>query len=263
MHVIAFVNFKGGVTKTSSAVGLGAALALKNYRVLLVDCDPQGHIALHLGIEREKLPNGLEDVFKGRNVELEDIITPTGQNNLFVAPSRRALLHARQDLLLRKNSDALLAKSIRALKNPFDFILIDTPPDEGILSVNAMYASRYIIIPTVLDSFSLDGINTLINSILELRDAYEEKEWDVLGILINRLDGRLITANNQNLDTLYGAFGDNKLILATKIRTDEQIKEAQRQGKTIFQHDPSSKGAKDFDALANEILKKLDMSLRD
>lgn len=257
MKSISFVNFKGGVTKTTSAVGLGSALAHKGKRVLIIDCDPQGHVSIHLGIDREALKHGVDDVLESRSSSVAEIIVTTAQENLFVAPSRRKLLHARNSLAVRANRDAVLSKAMRGLDDHFDYVLIDSPPDEGILAINAMYAAQFIVIPVILDSLSLDGINPLLDSILALKEAYEDRSLDILGVLINRYDRRLLTENARNLEILNAAFGGDGLMFNTRIRVDEDIRKAQAEGKTIFGFNPHSKGAEDFTALADEILDKL------
>lgn len=258
MKTVSFTNYKGGCTKTTSAVGLGSALSLKGYKVLLVDMDPQSHVALHLGVNAHELPVGIEDILESRNRSIGEAIVKASQDNLYFVPSRRRLLQARATLANRAGRDALLARAARDLNGTFDFMLIDSPPDEGILSLNAMYASQYIIIPTTLEELSLGGINPVISSILDLRDAYESKHWDILGVLINRFDARSRMGNTYALNVLADAFGQNEVVFDTKIRTDEQTKRAIRHGKTIHQYKSDSKAAIDYMFLADEILDRFE-----
>jgi chromosome partitioning protein len=252
---ISMINFKGGCTKTSSVVGLGSALAEMGKKVLLVDCDPQGHVSMHLGIGHENLELTLMDVLGSRHRSAANAILDTDEDNLFVVPATRDLLHARYSLSDRPRRDAILASALKPIKNKFDFVLIDTPPDEGLLSVNALYASRYFIIPTTLDVFSLTGIRPLIECLHLMREAYPDRKLDLMGVLINRYDARLKTQNNKNMDELSEQFGDK--IFETHIRADEEIRKAQAQGQTIFKCNPKSKGASDFAALAEEIVNKV------
>lgn len=257
-HIISLVNFKGGCTKTSSIIGIGAALALEEYRVLVVDCDPQGHAGVHLGVKPEDVDASIDNVLSDRTLNIKDIILETGTPGLCIAPSRKGLLHARQDLGNRPRRDALLSRALRPVVTDFDFILIDTPPDEGLLTVNAMYASRYIIIPTPLDTFSLMGISSLMDSFHVMKDAYEERELDILGVLVNRFDARTRKENASNLSKLTALFGD--LVFDTKIRVDEEIRRAQRKGRTVFESQGGrAKGAFDFTRLADEIIERLDL----
>lgn len=256
MNVIAVVNFKGGVAKTSSVVGLGESLARSGKRVLLVDCDPQAHVSAHLGIDADELDVSLTDVLE-KGVALQDIILETAAERLLVAPSKRSLAEARTYLASRKNRDATLAKALRGVEQFFDYLLIDTPPDEGILSVNAMYAAQYIVIPTPLDSFSLKGINTLIESIVSLQEAYEYRSWSILGVLVNRYDRRLGIENRMALKVLEEAFEEDGLLFDTRVRVDECVRQAQRKGLPIKQYSPTCKAAEDYEKLAREIETRL------
>ena len=249
---IGILNFKGGCTKTSSAVGLAAALSRCGKKVLLVDCDPQGHLAVHLGISHDDIQISMEDVLGRRDYQMADIIRETSENNLWLAPSRRGLNQARESLANRPRRDALLHRAIKPVTGEFDYIIIDTPPDEGLLTVNAMYASRYLLIPTPLDTLSLSGMEPLADSIFTMREAYEERELEVIGVIVNRFDARLRRQNRLNLDMLNEAFGD--LVFQTRIRADEEIRNAQADGQTVFQRGGKSKGAVDFTALADELV---------
>lgn len=253
---ISCINYKGGCTKTSSTVGLGAALALEGKRVLMVDCDPQGHLAVHLGISHSDIDMSIENVLGNRGSDIRDIILDTGTDNLLLAPSRKGLLHARETLANRPRRDALLARALTSVKQDFDYILIDTPPDEGLLTVNAMYASRYLIVPTPLDAFALTGISSLMESFQAVTEAYEDHRLDILGVLINKYDARRKKQNVKNMDCLAEQFGD--LIFNTKIRTDEEIRNAQSLGQTIFQRPGGRcKGAFDFTRLADEVIDRI------
>lgn len=255
MPIISFLNFKGGVTKTSSVVGLGAALAREGLHVLLVDTDPQGNIGVHLGISTDDV-NGLQDVLGHRNRTVTEIIIERAPH-LHVVPAGRSLGLARSELADRKNRDGLLAKALREVRGTYDLILIDTPPDEGLLSINAMYASQYVVFPTLLDSFSINGFNPLMAAFSEMRDAYDDKQLDILGILINRYDERLRTQNAVNFDALRDAFGESSLLFDTKVRTDEHVRKAQDAGMTIFELNPNTRAARDFVLLAHELCKRL------
>lgn len=253
-RIISFINFKGGCTKTTSAVGLGSALAMRGLRVLIVDCDPQSHIAVHVGIEEDDVELSIRDVLINRKMDVTDIVWKTSSENLFVVPSGRNLLDVREVLSNRPRRDALLSRSLGPAIGKFDYIIIDTPPDEGLLSVNAMYACEYFIVPTPLDSFSLRGMNPLFDAIGAMQDAYDTRKLELLGILINRYDQRLKTENRRNLDELKDVFSGK--IFKTYIRSDEQIRMAQASGQTIFERGINTKGAQDFSRLADEVMER-------
>lgn len=253
--IISMMNYKGGCTKTSSVVGLGSALALTGNQVLIVDCDPQSHAGIHLGIEEDELDVAIENVLGVRGMSIADIVVGTGDSNMWLAPSRRALLHARYRLEGRAARETLLAKALKTVEGEYDFILIDTPPDEGILSLNAMYASHYVIIPTPLDVLSLHGINPLLDTLESLREAYDGHAPDILGVLINKHDERLRTVNKQNMEDIQGLFGE--LVFDTRIRADEEVRKAQLAGKSIFQWKQKAKSAADFTELASEVMSRV------
>jgi len=261
MAIISFLNFKGGVTKTSSVVGLGAALAREGYRVLLVDTDPQGNVGVHLGINTEEVA-GLQEVLGHRSRTVTEIIIERAPG-LHIVPAGRGLGLARSELANRKNRDGLLSRALREVRKAYDFVLIDTPPDEGLLSINAMYASRYAVFPTLLDSFSVNGFNPLMAAFAEMREAYDDRHFDILGILINRYDERLRKQNVANLDALRDAFGESSLLFETRVRTDEYVRKAQDEGKTIFELNPTSRAARDFALLANEVCGRLQIDIPD
>lgn len=252
---ISFMNFKGGCTKTTSTVGLGAALARKGKKVLIVDCDPQGHAGFNLGIKRGEADGSLEVLFSDRNKSIVEIIHVTSEDNLWIVPAGRGLLRMREQLRDRLKRESLLSKILVPVVQEFDFILLDTPPDEGILSMNAMYASQYVIIPTVLETLSLTGINPLYDSISAMREAYENKKIGILGVLVNRYDARLKTENDSALKDLASFFGD--VVFSTRIRSDEEVKKAVTAGQTVFQKCGKAKAATDFMCLADEVLKRV------
>lgn len=254
--ILSCINYKGGVTKTSSAVGLGSALAREGKQVLLVDCDPQGHLSVHLGIDHADLDMSIENVLGSHRVDIRNIILDTDVDNLSIAPSRKGLLHARQELSNRPRRDALLDMALRPVKGDFDYIIIDTPPDEGLLTVNAMYASRYLIVPTPLDRLAMTGIASMMESFAEMRQAYEDRPLDILGLLVNRYDSRQKTENRNNMERLIGRYGD--LVFDTRIRVDEEIRRAQREGRTVFQKEGSRcRGAFDYMRLADEVVGRI------
>lgn len=252
---ISFINFKGGITKTSTTVGLGAALARRGFRVLLIDCDPQGHLSVHLGVNRDDLEEGIENVLGERGRSLKNVIVEA-EENLWLVPARRDLFDARTRLMNRRGPDGLLARAMKGLQRDYDFVLIDSPPDEGILSINAMYASRWIVVPTELKAGSIDGINRVIDNVEDLKEAHD-RDWEILGVLINKYNEIEKVENRANEAPLKEAFEEDGLLFKTRIRTDQEFPRAWRYGKSIFARSPRSKGAQDFELLAKELLEKL------
>jgi len=251
----AIVNYKGGVAKTSVAAGLGGALAKLGKKTLLVDLDPQGNLTKHVGVKKGEYEKSIYEVLLDRNGSVQDVAMPTVQENLFLAPSSRKLLNARVDLSERPNRDAILSRACKQLDEYFHFVVFDTPPDEGLLVVNAIYASDYTIIPTFLSNFALDGIDQLLDSLLLLKESYDERDWLKMYVLVSKIDGRFLAENRFNMALLEEQFPEAK-ILRTKIRQDLEIERAQKNGQTIYISAPHSKAAEDYMAFAKELLKK-------
>lgn len=258
MHSLAFLNFKGGVSKTTTVVNLGAALAASGKRVLLVDCDPQSHVAQHVGIPQADIEEGLEDVLKQKRPDIREIALETRTPNLLLAPSTNALSNARDVLAARPMREGLLERALRPVADEVDYVLIDSPPDEGVLSINALFACNSLIIPTTLDQFAVSGVPKVLAIRESLTEAFG-REWPLLGALICKHDRRTVSMNRGALDMLEETVGEDG-VLETRIRTDESVKKAQSQGMTLFEYGAKgrSNAAEDYRELAAELMRKLE-----
>lgn len=261
---LAFLNFKGGVSKTTTTVNLGAALALAGKRVLLVDCDPQSHLAAHLGVDQDSIEGGeaVEDVLRKKNGSIADIALTTNTENLFLAPSTNALANARSELASRPMREGLLKRALKSMQREVDFILVDSPPDEGLLSVNALYACDGLIIPTTLDQFAVSGVPKVLAVRESLSEAFD-REWPLLGSVICRHDSRTTKMNKMTREMLESIVGE-EMVFASRIRTDESVKKAQNLGKTLFEYEAqlgrSTNAAADYRCFAEELLERLTLS---
>jgi chromosome partitioning protein len=253
--IIAVMNYKGGCTKTSTVCGLGAALAREGHRTLLIDLDPQSHVGLHFGINEGEINFSIDDTLIKNGEPIQKVVIGTGEDNLFIAPSRRYLVNARRKMEGRMRRESLLSRVIDPIARDFQYIIIDTPPDEGILTINALYASEYIIIPTPLDAFSLTGINPLMDSFYAMLEAYPERRLVNLGVLINRFDRRTQKQNIVSEAEVFKAFEDK--VFTTRIRVDEAVRRAQEAGQSIFEYASESKAAQDYIALAKELAERV------
>ncbi len=257
---IAIYNNKGGVGKTTTAVNLGAGLARLGHRTLIVDMDPQMHIARHFGLESDDVKVGIEDALLQRKpASLDEVIRPVA-DNLWIAPCTERLNAGRRELEGRFNTTTVLDGRLRKMSAEFDFIVMDTPPDRGVFSRNAMYAANIILVPINLEKFAMAGIDPVMDEIVDLQDSYEERDWTIR-IATLRYDGRLRTTNRVCGTQVEEIFGESGYMLETHVRTDARLGGAQIAGQTIFGYDettrpgkPQSKSAMDYLEMAAEFV---------
>ncbi len=254
---IGVYNNKGGVGKTTTAVNLGAAFARLGERALIVDMDPQRHVARHFGLDVDV---GIEDALRRRNpVDLDEVIVPIA-DNLWAAPCTHRLGAARRELEARINNNSVLDSRLRKMSAEFDFIVLDTPPELGVLSRNAMFASDTILVPINLESFAVSGIDTVMDEIVELQEAYEDRGWTIRVVTL-RYDGRLKHNNKACGDEVEEVFRETGYMLDSYVRTDARLGGAQIAGQSIFGYDettrpgkPPSKSAADYLEMAAEFV---------
>lgn len=257
-NIVAILNQKGGVGKTSVTLGLAEALALQGHRVLMVDCDPQSNLAACLG--EYEVETGLEAVYD-EQASLLDLTFETEVKNLFLVPSTAELVNAEQRLVAKPNRDARLSRALSRAFNAsqgqyaFDYVFLDCPPSRGLLTTNALYASRFVIIPTELSVLGVKGINSQFGAVHSLNEAYDHAHpTEVLGILLNRVDRRQRVENRRCLETLEQAVAAHpELLFDAQIRVCEDIRHAQSAGTPIATYDPASRGAFDFRTAATEV----------
>ena len=256
--IIGVINQKGGVGKTTTSVNLGAALAEKKKKVLLVDIDPQGNLTTHLGLTpREELEETQEhpptpeftvyDVLKGSKAISEVTIN---RGTFSVVPSSLFLSAADLELGGVVGRELILKRSLDKIKSQYDVIVIDCPPALGLLSLNALAASDEVIIPVQSEYLALYGVRQLLDTIDQVRGVYNTS-LKVGGVLICLHDNRKRLARAVS-DTIRAYFGE--LVFTTVIRSNVALAEAPANGQTIFEYAPKSPGAEDYAALATEVL---------
>lgn len=249
--IYAVLNQKGGVGKSTIAVNLAYGLAQAGKRTLLIDLDPQAHASV---IYCPEIPKELttKEIFTDRSLDLNQLIRPAIAGGepipgLFIIPSNIRLAITAEQITVRTHREKLLYNHIKKIASGFDIILIDCPPNLGVLTVNAIYTADQIIIPTTYGKYSLDGIADLFASIAEVKESAAFKYL----ILRNAYDGRN-KQTNQFIESQLEPFSDN--LLKTVIRKTEALNQAQINNEPVFTFDPKGNGAQDFAALTQEIL---------
>jgi chromosome partitioning protein len=251
-RVIAIMNQKGGVGKTTTTANLGAALAARGQAVLLIDSDPQANLTVHLDVDPREIERSLYEVLCDE-APLREAIVPTKTEGLSLLPSHIDLAGAELKLSGAFGRETILKEALRdALEAgpPFDFVLIDCPPSLGLLTVNAMTAATEVLIPLQTEWFAMQGMAKLTEVLGMIRRKLNPA-LRILGIAPCRVDTRTrLTA--EVLDEVREFFGDR--VLRTLVRTNIRLAEAPGHGQTIFEYDPLCHGAQDYRALAAEIL---------
>lgn len=248
-NIIAVLNQKGGVGKTTTAINLAAYLAKDGHSVLLVDLDPQGNSTSGLGIDKQNLPTTLYDVLFSRAQANQTIqkVSP----KLFVLPSNANLAGAEVEMVSLTGREMLLSKALAGLS--YEYVLIDCPPSLGLLTINALAAAHSVLIPVQAEYYALEGLSQLLNVIQQVRQALNPS-LDILGVLITLYDSRN-SLSDQVRKELDGYFGAK--LFKTLVPRNVRLAEAPSFGRTIADHDKWSKGARAYKALAREVEKRL------
>ena len=249
--IISLANQKGGVGKTTTAINLSAALAKEGKKVLLVDADPQANASSGLGIDIRNLEATIyECLVSGIDPKLA--IHHTGVDNLDLIPSHIDLVGAEIEMLGLEDRELLMKRILSHLRDQYDFILIDCSPSLGLITVNALTASDSVIIPVQAEFFALEGIAKLLNTIKIIKSKLNP-QLKIEGFLVTMFDNRL-RLSTQVYDEVKKHFGS--LVFNTVITRNVRLSEAPSHGLSVLDYDPSSKGAKNYTALAKEVIKR-------
>ena len=248
--VIAVVNQKGGVGKTTTAVNVSTILAKKGKKVLLIDADPQGNATSGVGVDKN-VEKSVYDVIIN-DVEIKEALVQSPIKNLWVCPSNINLAGAEVELVSMMAREQKLREKLEAVENEFHYIIIDCPPSLGLLTINAFTASNSILIPIQCEYYALEGVGQLINTVNLVRKGLNKSLY-IEGVVLTMSDTRT-NLSNQVIKEVKTYFKDN--VYKTIIPRNVKLSEAQSYGMPISIYAPKSKGARCYEKLTNEIIKK-------
>jgi chromosome partitioning protein len=250
-RVIAVVNQKGGVGKTTTSVNLAAALAQAGRRVLLIDLDPQGNATMGSGIDKTKAKRTVYHVLLGL-AEAAAVCLRSERGGFDLLPSNRELAGAEIELVDLPNREGRLKAALAVLGERYEFVIVDCPPSLSLLTVNALTAAQQVIIPMQCEYYALEGLSDLVGTIKRVR-AHLNPTLDIAGLLRTMYDPRS-TLTQQVSEQLESHFGDK--VYRTLVPRNVRLAEAPSYGTPAVVWDPASKGAQAYAAFAAEILER-------
>ena len=246
-RVVTVINQKGGVGKTTTVINIAAEIALRGFRVLVIDSDSQGNCATGLGVDKSKVKNTTRDLILSPETAI-DSRHATAVENLHIIVGDRSLIGLEQEMMRQLGREKRMKEALQPLLAHYDLVLIDTPPSLGLVTINALVASDGVLVPVQTEYFALEGLALLSGTIREVRSLLNER----LGV-----DGVLLTMHSQTLlnKQVAGEVLENfpDLVVKPAIRRNVRLAEAPSHGIPIHLHDPSSPGGKDYQDIATEL----------
>ena len=247
--IIAIINQKGGVGKSTTAINLAAALGAMGKSVLLVDLDPQGNATSGLGIEKNLVQKCIYDVLLN-DASMEDVIIPDIYPGLDIVPATINLAGAEVELVSEMARENRLKDAVGTMRGLYDYILIDCPPSLGLLTVNAFVAADKLLIPIQCEFYALEGVTKLLDSMKRVKSRLNPT-LDIFGVLLTMYDSKT-NLSHQVVDEVQNYFG--KLVFNSLIPRTVKLSEAPSFGEPINVYDPRGKGAISYNELAKEVI---------
>lgn len=247
--IVAIVNQKGGVAKTTTAINLAAALAKKKKKVLLLDLDPQANATSGLGLPKDPERLTIYDGLLGE-ATAEALILPTERDGLFLLPSSMDLAAAEQVLATEEDRVLRLKMLLEPVRADYDYIYIDCPPSLSLLTINALTAADELLVPVQAEYYALEGLSQLIETVQKIRET-TNPSLEIGGFLMTMVDHRMRLAR-QVVDNVRQSLGDR--VFKTTIPRNVRLSEAPSYGKSIIDYEPFSKGGRAYMALAKEVM---------
>jgi len=246
--IVSIINQKGGVGKTTTSINFACGLANAGYQVFLIDLDPQAHSTIGLGIEPDQFNQAIHDVLVNKK-DIRETILKTTIKNLFLVPSHIRLDKAEQQLTPEMFKESRLFKAIKNLD--YDFIVIDCRPTLGTLTVNALFACNFIIVPCESARYSLDGFSDLMDTVENVKNSEDFDKEKYIRILLTKYDARK-SVSNEWVERQLESY--KNMLFETKIRQNEALNQAHMAQESIFTFKPNSPGAEDYNSLTKEFL---------
>jgi chromosome partitioning protein len=255
MNVISISNQKGGVGKTTTAVNLAYEMSRLGYKTLLIDFDPQSNASSGLGVSSAEGDRDLYDVFFDQ-IKLSDIIRPTSFNNLWVAPGSKDLISIEVELGKTPGRELILKSQLALLVDRFDVAIIDCPPSSGLLTLNSMGASKWLLIPLQAEYYALEGISSLLSTVSFVQQTFNPG-LEILGVAITMFDART-NLGVQVIEDARSYFGSK--VFETRIPRNIKLAESPSHSLPIGIYAPDSVGARAYRELCGEVVAAIEKS---
>ena len=250
--IITIANQKGGVGKTTTSINVSAALAFLGYKTLLVDMDPQANSTVSF-IEPHNIKYSVFDFLENNELTFEEVVQPTKINNLSILPASIALAKLESKLIGEIDGHFRLKDRVDTFKFKYDYIIIDTPPTLGLITINSFVAASHLLIPIQSSYFALEGTDDLLETIEKVRSR-SNPDLALLGVVVTMYDQRTVIAKD-SMTHIQQLFG--RKVFNTVISRNVRLEESPAYKESIFTFAPNSKGAEEYQQLAKEIVKNV------